>query len=250
MIRKIIISLLLPFIFITSVWSQEEEPTATKAVTDKIQELKERVANRVEALKKEKLSGLTGLVKSSSEAALILIKDEVEYSVQLDEEAKVYSIDTSLRKKEIKLSAIEKDTTASIIGTIDEDEKTAVAQLVVSEKPNIAVFGTVSSVSTKDGSITVSGKDDQTYIIDIEVSTKSNSFNPETNEFTKIGLSKIEQGSRIHVYAVPTEEENKLTAVRVLILPKNVTTVQQETPTPTVKPTATKKPTATPTETE
>lgn len=252
--KKIILLLLLTPIFALPVLSQEEEtptptvpsgPTPTKGVTDKIQELKERVANRVAALKKEKLTGLSGVVKSSSDSALILIVEGAQYSIQLDEEAKVYSVDTNLRKKEVKLSSIEKDSAATVIGTVDKDEKTATVELVIAKQPNAAIFGTVSEVSTKDGTITVSSYDSKKYTVDIEVSTKSNQFNPESGELTKIGLSKIEKDSRIHVYGVLGEEENRLTGLRVLILPKNLSAMPKPSPTSPTSPTSTPTPSET-----
>lgn len=205
--------------------------------SDKIQELKEKVAGRVEALKKEKLGGVSGVVKSSSDEVFILIQDGTQYSIQLDEDTKGLQIDTNLRKKEIKLSSIEKDTFVSIIGEIDKNEKTGMAKIVVRKDPNIVIIGKVASVSTKDGTITVESLDGKTYIIDIEVATKSNFYNPEKNTLSKIGLSKIEQGTKIHVYAIKGKEE-RLTALRVFILPKDLKVSVSPSPTSEVTPTA------------
>lgn len=241
--RKKIFLLILFLMIVNPVRSQEpsgeeSEPTPTNAVTDKIQELKERVANRVAALKKDKLGGLTGLVKSSSDSALILNVDGDDYSIQLDEEAKVYSVDSNLRKKEVKLSELDKDATASVIGVVDKDEKTATAQLIVLKRGSISIFGNVLEVSTKDGTITVSTREGKKYTADIEVSTKSNLYNNQTAQLAKVGLSKIEKDSRIHVYGIAGEEENRITALRVLILPKSLT-VSEKPITPTNKPSPT-----------
>lgn len=226
----------------------EETITPTVAVTDKIQELKEKVASRVAALKKEKMQGLSGTVKSVSESALILVKDSSEYSIQYDEDTISFSLDANLRKKDLKLSSLEKDKYITVIGVINTQDKTGTARLVIEKEPNVILNGKVDSVSTKDGTITVSGIDNKTYTVDIEVTTKINLYDPKKDVLTKIGMSKIEAGSYIQVFGVKGKEENRVSASRILILPKTITTKEEPTPTKEITPTTTpaKKPTATP----
>lgn len=228
---------------LSPVFSQEEEeatPTTQPEATDKIEELKEKVAERVAELKKGKASGLYGVVKSATEEAFILTVDGDEYSVQLDEDAKVYSIDTRLRKKEVKLSDFEKDTKVSMIGTVNTEEKTAVATVVVSRTPNLIITGTVMEVSTKDGTITVEDLAGSSSIVDIEVTTDINTFDAEENEIAEIGLSKIETEVTAIVYGYENEDGN-ITGNRILILPNGFETLSIEKPTetPTPEPTTT-----------
>lgn len=242
--KKLLSLLILLFLTISlaNVYAQEEEtsPTPTKGVPDKIQELKDRVASRVAALKKEKVGALLGSVKSASDGALILVSKDNEYSVALEEDAKVYSIDISLRKKEIKLSSLEKDQMVVVIGSIDNEEKSAVAKVVVFREPNLSITGRVASLSTKDGTVTVVGNDEKTYIVDIEITTKSNTYDFQKGALAKIGLSKIEEGARIQVYGTKGQEENRITAARILILPSKS---QEITPSP--KATSTNAPSPT-----
>lgn len=232
--------------FSKPVFSQEEDVTVTPTVTDdKIEELKEKVAARVSELKKGKTDGLFGGVKSATDEAFILLVDDNEYSIQLDEDAKVYSIDTGLKKKEIKLSTLEKNSPVSVIGVVDEEENTAVASIVVSRTPNIFIAGTVDEVSTKDGTITISDTNGNSHIVDIETSTSLNKYDPAKNTKAKIGLSAIEKGAKIIVYALQKETE-KVAAIRVLILPDSF----EPAATPTEKPATTKEPTKTPKPTE
>ena len=221
--------------------------TPTTAVTDKIQELKEKVASRVAALKKEKMQGISGTVKSVSETVLILLKEDTEYSIQFDEDTIAYAIDINLRKKEIKLSDTEKDNYVTVIGVINTQEKSGTARLVIEKEPNTVLVGKVDNVSTKDGTITVGGTDNKTYTVDIEVTTKNNLYDSTKETLAKIGLSKIEAGSYIHVYGIKGKEENRVTAARILILPREATAKEEPTPTVQVTPTTTpaKKATAT-----
>lgn len=216
----------------------KEVATPTKGATDKIQELKDRVASRVAELKKEKLGPLTGTIKSTSDGVLILISNNTEYSVQLDEEAKVYSIDNNLKKKEVKLTDIEKNSYISIIGTIDKEQKTAIAKVIVAKSANQVVIGKVTSISTKDSTITLTSAGNKTYTVDIDTDTTINTFDLQKETFTKISLSKIETDSRIHVYAVIGKEENKVTALRILVLPSQIKAGL--TPEVSVSPTGTK----------
>lgn len=259
--KKIIFFLIALSFSLSWAYAQEEEvsPTAkttitpTTAVTDKIQELKEKVASRVAALKKESMQGISGTVKSVSESVLILLKEGTEYSIQFDEDTRTYAIDTNLQKKEIKLSATEKDNYVTVIGVINTQEKSGTARLVIEKEPNIVLIGKVDSVSTKDGTITLTGTDNKTYTADIEVTTKNNLYDSKKETLAKIGLSKIEAGSYIHVYGTAGKEGNRVTAARILILPKALTAKEEptptaqatQTPTPVAKKaTATAKPTA------
>lgn len=228
----------------TKVASPTETPddSLSKTPTDKIKELKDRVANRVAELKKERLNGMSGALKSSTDAAFIITSNNNDYSIQLDEEGKVYTVDSFLRKKEVKLSSFEKNTLLTVIGTINNEEKSAVAEVVVSRAAVKQIIGTVTAVSSKDGTISVKGTDGKDYIIDIEVTTKVNVYDKDKDLISKIGMSKIETGSLIHVYATPEEKEDRLTGIRILILPKNLTTAVTET----VSPTAAATPTVTP----
>lgn len=251
--KKFLILFALIFLisFLSPSYAQEQESTAgapttspTKGVPDKIQELKDRVASRVAALKKEKMGALLGSVKSSSDGALILIYKDSEYSIQLEEEGKVYSLDSQLRKKEIKLSSLEKDQKVVVIGSVDNDKKIAIAKVVVLREANVTISGRVASVSTKDGTVTIVGNDEKTYTVDIEITTKSNAYDPKKETLVKIGLSKIEEGTRIQVYGTKGKEENQITALRLLVLPKNTTT-PSPSPSPSPKATPTKAPSPT-----
>lgn len=229
---------------------KQDQPSPTKSTVDKIQEIKDKVASRVAELKKEKLSAISGTLKSSSEAALVLVVDGADYTVQLDEEAKVYSVSNALRKSEKKLTDIEKNTHLSVVGTIDKEEKTAIAKVIVEKTPALSLIGSVSEVSSKDGTIMINSTDNKTFTVDIEVSTKSNAYDIKSGELVKVGLSKIETGSKIHVYGTSGESEERITASRILILPKEfpeVPPTQPPTPTSEVKeettvPTATTAP--------
>lgn len=252
--KKIFIELIILFFAAASVFAADETaspqptvsdmPAPTKAVTDKIQELKDRVANRVAALNKEKLAGLTGTVKSISDSALILISNSQEYSIQTDEETKVFTIDSNLRKKEVKLSEIEKEKTVTIIGTVNKDEKTAIARMVVEKEPNVLTIGKVASVSTKEGTVTLLTTEGKTIICDIEINTKSNYYDPQKAALVKIGLSKIEEGSPIHVFGNKGTEENRITALRLLLLPKEISGLVIPSITPEITASATPKPTS------
>ncbi len=217
---------------------KQDQPSPTRTTIDKIQEIKDKVASRVAELKKEKLEAISGILKSSSESALVLTIDGVDYTVQLDEEAKVYSISSALRKSEKKLTDIEKNTHLSVVGTVDKEEKTAVGKVIVEKIPNLSLIGTVGEVSSKDGTITVNSVDNKTFTVDIEVSTKSNAYDLKSGQLVKIGLSKIENGAKIHVYGNSGESEERITASRILILPKEFPEVPPtQTPTPTTEAT-------------
>lgn len=243
--KKVLILFLILFFSTSYVYSQEEttdsptptvkeeekkEKEAENETDDKIQELKEKVADKVAELKKEKLGGITGNLQSASEEALIITIDEVEYSVQLDEDTHIYSLDKNLKKQEIKLTDIDKNEIITVIGTIDTEEKTAQALVIVKRTSPLSLVGKVDSVSTKDGTITLTTLEGETQTVDYEVSTKSLMFDPQKQETVKIGLSKITEGAKIHVWAIKNEETTS--ALRILILPDSLQ-VSKEKVTPT-----------------
>lgn len=246
--KALIFILFLFYFYLGAVYAQEDKdeakPTPTMAISDKIQELKEKVASRVAALKKEKLTAILGSVKSVSETVLLLNSKDNEYSIQIDEETRVYSVDERLRKEEIKLSSLKKEAKVSVVGEIDLEKKTGTAKVIVNRIDNLAIVGRVGSVSTKDGTVTVIDNDGKTYIVDVEVTTKSNLYDFAKNTLVKTGLSKIEEGVRIHVYGVAGSQENRMTANRILLLPKELPSFLFVLPSPTEAPTASPSPTA------
>ncbi len=241
--RKKTLIILISFWLISQslVYAQEETlPSPTQSVVDKIQELKDRVASRVASLKREKLTAVNGLVKKVAESALILLDQETEYSIQTDEETQIYSVDEQLRQKEIKLTNLSENQNLTVIGLVNPEDKNIEAKLIVTRKPNLTIVGRVGSVSTKDGTITVIDNDGTTYLVDIEITTKSYQYDLNQATTSKIGLSKIKEGAKIHVYAVAGAEENRVTAIRVLILPSQIPypfnfPLASLTPTPTLK---------------
>ncbi len=191
----------------------------TDGVSDKIQELKDKVADKVASLKNDKLGGISGTLKSSSEEALILVSDNNEYSAQLDEDGKVYQLDSTLRKKEVQLDSLEKDTYLTVIGSIDKEKKTIEASIVVAKDKNYVFNGVIDTVNTKDGTVNIKTWEQKEIVFDIEINTISNIYDSTSKKLSKIGMSKMAQNQKIHIVSVAGKAENRYEAVRILILP-------------------------------
>lgn len=191
----------------------------TSGVSDKIQELKDKVADKVASLKNDKLGGISGTLKSASEEALILVSENNEYSAQLDEDGKVYQLDSTLRKKEVQLDSLQKDTYLTVIGTVDKEKKTIEASTVVAKAKNYVFNGLINTVNTKDGTVSIKTSEQKEIVFDIEISTKSNIYDSTSKKLSKIGMSKMGQNQKVHVLAVAGKAENRYEAVRILIIP-------------------------------
>lgn len=246
-------------------------PTPKESLTEKISQLKDRIASRVTQLKLVEKKGIIGTVQEVSETKIKLT--DVQGTIQLVDVDEITKF-ASQAAETVGISDIKKGATISVLGLYNKDSKRILARFI-----NIAQFpvftkGTITDIDKKNFTITVkidddlpAGRQGKEMVVDIENTTKLLQVSQE-GEMIRYTFSKLLKNDVVFIISYANKkDENRLSALRVLVLEflktgdkttpeptgkKTITpTVSKLTPTPTKSgPTTTLKPTKTPTPTK
>lgn len=215
--------------------------SGTPTPTNKIDDLKERLATKVAELRQTQRKAIYGTVKAVSISTFTVETDTRELKIERTDDIIVFQM---VKGKRTKLTSedIEKNDIVSVFGEYDTGlDLLRVKVVVIQSAPLMRVSGTVSDIDREEFTATVTTSDGQEYVIDIEKTTNALMFDREKG-LIKGGFSKFETGSTVHVVGtVVAKQENRISAARMIDL-GNLTGA---TPTPT--PTQEASPSATPT---
>lgn len=222
------------------------------SLTEKINDLKDKIASRVAELNLVEKRGILGTV-STKTATQITIKDKkgVTRSIDVDEITKF----TSSGDSDFGISDIENGTVIGAVGIYNKQSKRILARFIdVINLPQV-INGVITNTDEDEFTVTIVTEDKKEYIVDIEKITKTNSYTTE-DEIEKAGFSDIFVGERAIITGyMDKDEEDRVTATRILLFPdypKNpkidiaITpkpTESDETPTPTIRSRVTPSPT-------
>lgn len=205
-----IIGLFSPVMAVTST------PSAT---SQKIEDLKDRLATKVAQLRQTSRRAIFGAVKSTSITSFVVETKTKDIKIELTDEITVAQ---TIKGKRTTLTAqdIAKGDTVAVFGQYDTTLDLLNASVVfiqgtIPERVN----GTVTAMDEKAFTLTLATPQNQTYTIDIEKATKTLRWDREKKEVVKSGFSKIATGSAVHVVGSPVpKEERRISATRILDL--------------------------------
>ncbi len=231
--------------------------TATpSATTQKIEDLKDRIATKVAQLKTTQRRAVFGTVKAVSITSFTVETPTRDFKIELTDDITVIQY---LKGKRTTLTPedISKGDAVVVFGQFDTTLDLLTARIVFIQwaLPE-HVAGTVNDKNEKDFTLSVTTPQGQVVTIDIEKTTKTILWDREKSELVKSGFSTITTGSIVHIMGSPvSKQEHRVSADRILNLGNlNAPAGQaaQLTPTPTEKEASaagspTKKPTAAPT---
>lgn len=239
MIKKIALTifiLLIPFILLmplillpTLAQTPTESPAElSQSEKEKIDDLKERVATKVAQLRSQTTyKALIGEVKSADKESLTLKTRQGEKKILVTEETKIFKI-TGSRKSDINLTNVKAGDRVAVVGSTDPDGS-FVARLILDKPFPRNINGVIENVDRDNAVITVkNSQKGVSYLVDIETTTKIRVWKKDGG-FEKLGFSKLNVGDRVHIHGLPqTSEENRLSAIRILILPGATPSVSPE----------------------
>lgn len=220
--------------------------TPTAVVSDKtkqLEDLKDRLATKVAELQQSQRMAIYGTVSSVTATTFTVDAKTKNYKIELADDLKIYQI---LKGKRTALTAddLSKNDIVTVFGLYDSTLDLLKAKIVFIQNTDpIQISGTITAVSKSDYTITINTKEQKTYIIDFETTTKTAVFNGTTSE--KGGFSRFGVGDVIHVTgsAVP-KKDARVSASRILDIGVNGKGISSPTPTEkAATPTATIKPT-------
>lgn len=223
--------------------------TATpSATTQKIEDLKDRIATKVAQLKTTQRRAIYGKVKAVSITSFTVETPTHDLKIELTDELTVIQY---LKGKRTTLTPgdISKGDMVVVFGQFDTtlDLLTARVVFIQGALPQHTA-GTVTNKDDKEFTLSVTTPQGQVMTVDIEKTTRITLWDREKKELVKSGFSAITTGSIVHIMgSLVPKQEHRISADRILNLGNLNAPVGQVTQEASAAATPTKKPTATPT---
>lgn len=217
---------------------EEVTPKPKDSQLEKIKKLKERVATKVAELKKKGRRAHFGQIKEIGQSSILLTTKKGEVVITVDEETKIFRVGAGQKRKE-SLGDLKVGEKIVAFGFSEEIELPA--KVIIAKEMPINVHGKVIKVDIEAGTITVETTKKGDFLVDYEKTTLCRIFE-KGKGLIKGGLSKVNVDDRVHVTATQGEEENQITARRILVLPGKALGIvgrKESVPTTTLVPSPT-----------
>ncbi|GEM_PF-533931 len=223
--------------------AQPSKEASDSARKKQIENLKDRLATKVAELRQIQKRAIFGTVKDISIATLTIETKTKNIKIERNDDIQVFQV---LKGKRTKLSTedIDKGDFVVIFGDYDATLDILKAKIIfIQPVPLTRVWGKIKDINTKDFTVTITTKDQQDIVIDIEKSTKVSAWS-KNQGIGKSGFSKITKGDTLHILgSIVPKKENRISADRILNL-GNITNSPVDIPSTLQKeasPTATSK---------
>ena len=214
------LSLLIFTIIAVPVFSQSPTSTPSGSLTEEVDKLKEKVAEKVEQLK-ETDKAVAGIVAELDKNEWTLTDaDGKKVSISIDDTLTDFFDIAGTKTTDLKQDDIEKGDYVFVTGPEIGDSITANA--VYRDQQYMVISGKITNVTSEDFTIHVLTVDKTDYILDIESKTSQKMLNIKTLETEKIGFSKLKEGDSVHVVVKGNPEntsQSRYTAQRLLVIP-------------------------------
>lgn len=194
----------------------------TKSVSDEVNLLKEKVANKVAELQKKNNKAAAGFVSSVKDDQIVITdRDDQKHAVKVDQVLTKYYQITGSTKKEIKFENIEKGDYIIISGPMIGDVLTANV-IYVDERLDVR-SGKVAEVDSDNMKIKVVTKEKETYSVNVAPPAKLWLVDSKSLETSRATIAKIKEGDTVHfVYSYKPDAKDKLSvnALKVVVIPQ------------------------------
>lgn len=186
-----------------------------ESLVDQINELKDKVASRVAQLKLVEKRGAVGVVDAATDTRITMTNGDGDILIVDVDEITKFSSPSA--KGTFGISDLQKGSTVSVIGLYNKESKHILARFVTAFTLPTFLSGTVKDVSKEDFTITVTGPENVDTIVDIETTTKINTY--EDGEVVRSGFTKIAAGDRVEIVGyADKKEKNRITGSYILQL--------------------------------
>ncbi len=200
------------------------------ATSQKIEDLKDRLATKVAELRQTSHRAIYGAVKSTSVTSFVVETKTKDVKIEQTDDIKVIQYLNDERTA-LTPEDIAKGDNVTVFGDYDMTLDLLKATIVVIQSPvPERISGTVTARDDKAYTLTIKNSQEVTYIVDIEKSTKTRMWDREKKVLVKSGFSKIAAGNVVHIVGFPVpKKENRVSADRILDLGN----LQESTPSAT-----------------
>lgn len=203
-----------------------------------LKSLKEKIESKVEEINKKTKKIIKGTI-TSIEGSVITMKtpDEKDFQVSLDDTiTKVYlsSVDG---QEEMEQSDLKTGDYILATGPVIENQVSA--NILYKQTPYLLVQGQITAVDKEAFTVGIVTQAKDQYTLDIEKFTAQSLLNTKDLSVTKAGFSKYQVGDTIHaVILKPKGTSDKVSAIRILIIPQEFFTSETLAPSKAAAPTS------------
>ena len=234
MIKKLIL-FIATLSLVSSVYAATATPAATttkEATPDakqKLDDLKDRLATKVAQLRQSQKRAIFGTVKTISVSTITVETKTSDVKIELTDTIKVFQ---TIKDKRTALTTddLSKGDAVVVFGDYDANLDLLKAKVIfIQDNPLTRVSGAITAIDKKNFTLTITTREGQSYVIDIQTLTKN--FLWDKNEGMQKGaFSKYAIGDTIFALGTPeAKKENWISPVRVL----DIGNLSGVTPTPT-----------------
>lgn len=226
------------FIQIVNAATPTGTPSATpaEAKSQKIEDLKDRLATKVAELRTTERRAIYGTVKSTSISTITVETTTKDVKIELTDDIKVFQ-NLKGKRTELKIENVEKGDIATVFGQYDTAVEILKAKVIFIQGTGDTqrIFGTITEAKKTDYTLLVSTTTGKSFTVDFETTTKTSAWTPDKG-IEKAGFSKLLVGDTVTILGTPVaKKDNRLSAVRILDLGNLSGEKPASTPTPTEK---------------
>jgi hypothetical protein len=237
--KKLAIIFLFSLLFVSGspIFAQSASPTATPtgtAASDKLDELKDRLATVVAELRQTQKRAIAGVIKSTSLTTAIIETKTKDLKIELIDELIVHQ-NISGKRTKLTVDDLETGDHVAVFGDYDTTLDLMKAKVVFIQTPlPVFVAGRIQAIDPKEFTLTIQSQEGPLYIVDFEKTTKTQKWTGG-DTLAKGGFAQFAVDDIVHVAGSYVKgESNRITAQRILSIGNPTAT-----PTPTTAPEAT-----------
>lgn len=233
--KKLILFILISYFLSLISYQTVFAADATPAITNQINDLKDRIASRVAQLKLVERRGILGKVTSVADTQITLV--DLDGNIRFVDVDELTKFQNSSVKGSFGISDIKKDDILGILGIYNKQSRRILGRFVIETSVDTIIHGDVSSVDSKNFTFIVIDKNGISSTINVNTPTKLFLYT-KTGGFLKAGFSKIKVGQRIITTgSIDSKDSSLFDADRVIILSEITKEIISPTLTPIPTPT-------------
>jgi len=202
------------------VFSQTITATPSGSMSDEVDKLKEKVAEKVEELKRTETATAGVVTSINKDQWRIKNTAGEEVAVTIDEALTDFFEVAGTKMTDLIQEDVEVENYVFITGPLIGESITA--NSVYRDESFIVLSGKIVQVNADNYSIRVLTVDKTEYVLDIETKTKQEILDIKTLAPSKIGFSKLKEGDSVHFVIRADSTDSKKTtysAVKILVVP-------------------------------
>ncbi|MEK7165887.1 MAG: DUF5666 domain-containing protein, partial [Patescibacteria group bacterium] len=186
-----------------------QDASGSSVNTEKVRELKEKLATKVAELRLQQKRGFAGEIAALSKNSFTLVTASGEVRVRFNEDTQVFQ--TGTKRIEKKPADLANGNFVSVLGFFEEADKLQQAKVIFLEtKPPVHEIGKVISIDKDEGTVTVKTSKNTEQSFDYERTSAATEYAIANTPLKKSGLSRLAVGDLVQLWVKETDEAHSI----------------------------------------